>query len=292
MTDNTVTSAAQCPGCLGNSTKLYVVKNSYPIHRCSNCELLFVHPQPSKEELGKLYSASYLSRGNKYAAALDPKHDPNWLNDQCKVEFVKRWCPSGTLLDVGCALGGFLAVAKEHGFEVEGVEIVEYAAEQARTRLHIKVTNSDIYSAELAPESYDVITMWDVIEHLTDPNLALEKIIRALRPKGYVALSTGDISSAWARLTGKRWQLLTPPQHLYFFSQRSMSGLLKRHSFSVKEIHHQSKWVTAAFVLFKAQESFGSIIKPLSTAIRLSGLQNAKININLGDIMTVVAQKS
>ena len=285
-------SAAQCPGCLGNSTKLHVVKNSYPIHRCSNCELLFVHPQPSKEELGKLYSASYFSRGNKYAAALDPKHDPNWLNDQRKAELVKRWCSSGTLLDVGCALGGFLAVAKEQGFQVEGVEIVEYAAEQARTRLHIKVTNSDIYSAELAPESYDVITMWDVIEHLTDPNLALEKIMSALRPKGYIAFSTGDVSSAWARLTGKRWQLLTPPQHLYFFSQRSISGLLKRHGFSVKEMDYQGKWVTAAFVLFKAQESFGSIIKPLSTAIRFSGLQNAKISINLGDIMTVVAQKS
>ena len=183
-------------------------------------------------------------------------------------------------------------ISISHGFEVEGVEIGEYPAEQARTRLHIKVTNSDIYSAELAPESYDVITMWDVIEHLTEPNLAFEKIIRALRPKGYVAFSTGDISSAWARLTGKRWQLLTPPQHLYFFSQRSMSGLLKRHSLSVKEIHHFGKWVTVAFVLFKAQESFGSIIKPLSTALRWSGLQNAKMSINLGDIMTVVAQKT
>jgi len=292
MIDDTAASAAQCPGCLGNNTSLHVVKNSYPICRCSNCELLFVHPQPSQQELDKLYSASYFSRGNKYAAALDPQHDPNWLNDESKVEVVKRWCSGGTLLDIGCALGGFLAVAKEHGFEVEGVEIVDYAAEQARTRLHIKVTNSDIYSAELAPESYDVITMWDVIEHLTDPNLAFEKIVKALRPKGYVAFSTGDVWSTWARLTGKRWQLLTPPQHLYFFSQRSMSGLLKRHSFSVKEIHYQGKWVSLAFVLFKAQESFGNIIKPLSTAVRWSGLQNAKLSINLGDIMTVVAQKS
>jgi SAM-dependent methyltransferase len=271
---------------------LYVVKNSYPIHRCSNCELLFVHPQPSQEELGKLYSAAYFSRGNKYAAALEPQHDPNWLNDQYKVELVKRWCSSGTLLDVGCALGGFLAMAKEHGFEVEGVEIAEYAAEQARTRLHVKVTNSDIYAAELAPESYDVITLWDVIEHLPDSNLALEKIIRALRPKGYVVFSTGDVSSAWARLTGKRWQLLTPPQHLYFFSPCSISGLLKRHSVSVKEIYHQGKWVTMAFVLFKAQESVGNIMKPLAMAVRLSGLHNAQIRINLGDIMTVVAQKA
>jgi 2-polyprenyl-3-methyl-5-hydroxy-6-metoxy-1,4-benzoquinol methylase len=58
------------------------------------------------------------------------------------------------------------------------------------------LSNSDIYSVALAPESYDVITMWDVIEHLTDPNLALEKIINALRSKGYVAFSTGDVSSS------------------------------------------------------------------------------------------------
>jgi SAM-dependent methyltransferase len=290
--DNPVASVVQCPGCRGNSTKLRLVKNSYPILRCGDCELFFVHPQPSNEELGDVYSASYFSRGNKYAPGLDSKHDPNWLNDQCKIELVKRWCSSGRLLDVGCALGGFLAVAQAHGFAIEGVEIGEYAAEQARAKLHTNIINSDIYSAELAPESYDVITLWDVIEHLTDPNLAFEKISRALRPKGYVAFSTGDISSAWARITGQRWPLLTPPQHLYFFSQRSMSGLLKRHSFSIKQICHERKWVTVAFVLFKAQESFGRIIKPISIAARWSGLQNAKISINLGDIMTVVAQKS
>ena len=285
-------SLAQCPGCLGHRTKLRLVKNSYPIHRCGDCELFFVHPQPSQEELGSVYSASYFSRGNKYAPGADPGQDPNWLNDQCKIELVKRWCSRGRLLDVGCALGGFLAVAQTQGFEVEGVEIVEYAAEQARTRLHTKVSHSDIYSAKLAPESYDVITMWDVIEHLTDPNLAFEKISRALRPKGYIAFSTGDISSTWARITGKRWPLLTPPQHLYFFSQRSMSRLLERHSFSMKASFHEKKWVTLAFMLFKAEESFGSIIKPISKAAKWSGLQNAKININLGDIMTVVAQKS
>jgi len=288
----TANAPVRCPGCLNGRTKLHVIKNCYPIQRCLDCELLFVHPQPSKEEIGKLYSASYFSRGNKYVVALDSRQDPNWLNDQSKVQLVKRWCSGGNLLDIGCALGGFLGVAKEHGFAVEGVEIGEYAAEQARDRFHIKVINGDIYSANLAPESYDVITMWDVIEHLTDPDLALEKITTALRPRGYVAFSTGDVSSAWARITGKHWQLLTPPQHLYFFSPASVSRLLKRHDLSVREIQHERKWVTVAFVLFKAQESFGSIIKPVATVLRWTGLQKAKMSINLGDIMTVVAQKS
>lgn len=175
---------------------------------------------------------------------------------------------------------------------VEGVEIGEYAAEQARNRFQIEIINGDIYSAKLAPESYDVITMWDVIEHLADPNLAFKKIMTALRPGGYVAFSTGDVSSAWARVAGKRWQLLTPPQHLYFFSPASMSRLLERHDLSIREIQHEKKCVTVAFVLFKAQESFGRIIKPIATVLRWTGLQNVKMSINLGDIMTVVAQKS
>ena len=289
MTDS---APIRCPGCRNGCTKLHVIKNCYPIQRCLDCGLVFVHPQPSKEEIAKLYSASYFSRGNKYAVAWDSRQDPNWLNDQCKVQLVKRWCSAGKLLDIGCALGGFLGVAKEHGFTVEGVEIGEYAAEQARSRFQIKVMNGDIYSAKLTPESYDVITMWDVIEHLTDPNLAFEKITTALRPRGYVAFSTGDISSAWARITGKRWQLLTPPQHLYFFSPVSISRLLKQHDLSIREIQHERKWVTLAFVLFKAQESFGRIIKPIATLLRWTALQNAKMSINLGDIMTVVAQKS
>ena len=113
-------------------------------------------------------------------------------------------------------------MAREYGYDVEGIEIGEYAAEQARERLRINVFNSDIYSAELEPERYDVITLWDVVEHLPDPNMAFERINRALRPNGYVAFSTGDVSSVWARITGKRWQLLTPPQHLHFFSERSL----------------------------------------------------------------------
>src|SRR5262245_23684701 len=100
MDDLAVSAAAQCPGCLGTKTRLHVVKDSFPIHRCHDCGVLFVHPQPSEEDLRKLYSASYFSRGNKYAAALDPKHDPNWLNDESKVELLKRWCPAGKLLDV------------------------------------------------------------------------------------------------------------------------------------------------------------------------------------------------
>src|SRR5262245_37635742 len=127
--------AVQCRGCHGHNTELYVVKDSYYIRRCGDCDLRFVHPQPSHEELSELYSASYFSRGNKYAALLDPKHDPNWLNDQSRVELVKRWCSRGRLLDIGCAVGGFLAVAKEHGFDVEGIEVARYAAERARSRL-------------------------------------------------------------------------------------------------------------------------------------------------------------
>jgi 2-polyprenyl-3-methyl-5-hydroxy-6-metoxy-1,4-benzoquinol methylase len=290
--NNSLPRTAECPACLGHRTSLHLRKDSYRVHRCSSCELLFVHPQPSKEELEKLYSAAYFGRGGKYDAALPRYDDPNWLNDEGKVAIIKRWRSGGSLLDVGCAVGGFLAVAREHGFEVEGVELAPYAAEQARARLQVNVINSDIYSADLASESYDVITMWDVIEHLSDPNVALDRIFKALRPGGLLAFSTGDASSAWARLMGKRWPLLTPPQHLYFFSQRSISELLGRHRLSVKEIRHQGKWVTVGFVLFKARESFGRMMAPLAAAARWTGVQHWKLSINLGDIMTVMAEKA
>src|SRR6266480_4522217 len=95
MSDKTVALAAQCPGCLGNSTKLHVIKNSYPIHRCSDCELLFVHPQPSKEELGKLYSASYFHAGT----SMLPRGIRSMIQTGSMTSAKSSWSSDGVLVE-------------------------------------------------------------------------------------------------------------------------------------------------------------------------------------------------
>jgi SAM-dependent methyltransferase len=280
----------QCPACPGGGAcSPSFKKNGYSINRCADCGLLFVAPQPSPEELLAIYDADYFRRGNKYR----PKsgEDPNRLNDQSKIELLHRYRTSGRLLDVGCAMGGFLQVAQESGFEVTGVEVAESAASHVRDNLGIPVFNCDLATANLPAESFDVVTMWDVIEHLPDPHPTLAGIHRILRPGGLLLFSTGDASSHWARLTGRYWHLMTPPQHLFFYTPQSARSVLDSNRFDCKEFLYPGKTATVDFILFKAGETFGSVVTPFRAAAQALNLDQLGVYVNLRDIMTAVAEK-
>ncbi len=254
---------------------------------------MFVHPKPSLNDMMELYSADYFRRGNKYSCDQGNRGlDPNRQNDLVKISVLQRYRPSGRLLDVGCGMGGFLEVAREKGYDVSGVEVSEYAAGHVQNELGIDVANCGLPEARLPSESYDLVTMWDVIEHLDDPRPTLQEIHRILRPGGLLALSTGNAGSLWARITGRFWQLLTPPQHLFFYDDKSLVKALELKGFAVKEILYLGKHTTMDFILFKARETFGLVVLPvlaIATALRLT---KARVAVNLFDIMTCIAEKT
>lgn len=282
-----------CPLCGATvSFTLRFVKRGFPIYHCGCCQVLFVWPQPTPDELASLYGADYFRRGNKYCGAeRATTTDPNRDNDLAKLELLRRYQPDGRLLDVGCAMGGFLAVAREQGYDVSGVELSAYAANHARHSLGIEVANCDLLSAGLSAAHYDLITLWDVIEHLADPVATIAEVSRLLRPGGVVALSTGDAGSAWARLSGRYWQLLTPPQHLFYHTESSLRLLLSRQGLDTIEMRHMGKCTTVEFVLFKARETLGAAVAPLAGVARWTGLSHCRVRLNLGDIVTCIARK-
>jgi SAM-dependent methyltransferase len=161
------------------------------------------------------------------------------------------------LLDVGCGTGTFLDEARRAGWAVHGVEVSEYAAREARRR-GLDVTCAA--SEEVAPEvaSLDCVTLWDAIEHVRDPLGVLVKAAQALRPGGVLALSTGDITSLCARLSGPRWHLFNLPEHLFFFSPRSLRELLRRAGCRGARLTREVNWVPVAYVLERVQKSAGS----------------------------------
>ena len=272
--------------------KLKYEKDGYRIYECDKTGTMFVHPQPSQEELNKIYSSGYFTRGNKYTPpAGDRNADPQYFNDQRKLGLLKKFASSGKLLDLGSAMGGFLAVAKDAGFDVEGLEVSSYGAEYTERELKIKVYNSDLPSAKLPSACYDIVTMWDVIEHLRDLDATMAEVSRILKPGGLLFVTTGDIGSPYAKLMGRRWHLLTPPQHLFYFTKKGLSDTLAKHGLGVQEIVHLGKHASLDFALFKAEESFGGIAKGIRKLAQKTGLYRKKLYINLGDIMTAVARK-
>ena len=283
----------RCAGCEGEATTSHdYTKNSYEIHRCSSCGLKFVSPQPSDEELKRIYDSSYFQRGNKYfdkdtsEAAVRTRR-----NDVQKLELVIKHKETGALLDLGCAMGGFLDVAQDSGFEVTGLELSDFSAKHTEKELGCKVYNCDLLQANIPSNSFDVITMWDVIEHLKNPEETLKEIERILKPGGYLFATTGDIGSLYAKITGRYWHLMTPPQHLFFFTRPSLTKMLGRAKLNVKEFVYPGKRASISFILFKARETFGIFVSPLQKLAEMTGLGKKGLYVNIRDIMTCVAQK-
>jgi SAM-dependent methyltransferase len=267
-------------------------KDGFKIFENKDTGLLFVSPIPSQAELKQIYSESYFSRGRKYSPpAGDRTTDPQLLNDRKKLALVQSHKAGKRLLDVGSAMGGFMRVASEAGFSVEGVEVSKFGADYTRKELGLPVHECSLREAALAADSFDVVTMWDVIEHLPDPLDTLAEVRRVLRPGGLCFVTTGDVSSRYARMLGKRWHLLTPPQHLFYFTPKALQRALGDHGMKVVDTSWAGKHASLDFILFKAGETLGPTVSPIRTLAQKLGLAGLRLYINLGDIMTVVACK-
>jgi len=279
-----------CPVCgaPAEAAPRFVV-NGHAIHRCPACTAGFVHPLPAPEAAAALYDADYFRRGDKYAAA---GPDPNRANDEAKLDLLLRFGAPQRLLDVGCALGGFLLAARDRGLSVTGVEVAEAAVRHAREVAGLEVIRGDLAGAGLPAGAFDAVTLWDVLEHLADPYPTLREAHRILKPGGLLALTTGDAASPWARLTGRFWHLLTPPQHLYYHTPRSIGRLLAATGFTPVHTGHPGKRATLGFIAFKAAEATGPPGRLLRAVVRALGLGNVQLHVNLGDIVTVVARKA
>ncbi len=283
----------QCPFCWPNpATSVRFEKGGYSIRQCHGCELLFVHPQPTRQELMEIYDADYFKRGSKYEADDTGRYmGANRRNDLDKLSILARHVNVGRLLDVGCARGGFLQVAREGGFEVTGVAVSEAGVTHACQALGLDVVNCDLPAENLPADHFDVVTAWDVLEHLDDPHATLAEVNRVLCSGGCFVATTGDAGSLWAPMLGRYWQLLTPPQHLFFYHEGNIRKAFEAHGLRVKEVLRPGKYATLDFVLFKAGETLGPVMKPARAFCKALRLSNMQLYINLRDIMVCVAEK-
>ena len=167
------------------------------------------------------------------------------------VEHLSRFVPRGRLLEIGCAYGFFLLEARRR-FDVSGIEIAESAVRSCHGRGLADVRHG-VLDEETVRDlpSMDAIVLLDVIEHLADPNEAFRLLASKLKQKGVVLLTTGDWSSVVARVTGPHWRLMTPPQHLFYFTPKSLRILGQRHGLATVKIGHPWKIVPLSLILCK-----------------------------------------
>ncbi len=276
-----------CPLCGAAATDFWLAKRGWRICRCGHCGLVFTAGSWPAKQAAAFYNEGYFSG-----------HDPAGYTNYCAMETalrrtardrLARLPPGERLLDVGCGPGVFLAAARER-FRAIGCDISSSACRTARAR-GLPVAVADAAHLPFASETFDTVTMWDAIEHLADPVAALREVRRILRPGGSVALSTGDISSACARWSGRYWHLLNPPEHRYFFSLDTLDLVLTRAGLERRAASRAGARYTPAYLVERLVKSLGGSTRSVQWLLRLSWLHALAVPVNLFDIVTVTAVK-
>ncbi len=207
----------------------------FSLLRCGECGALYLRPRPTADEIACFYPADYA------AYKREALQEGSWLSRRLRVYGLEKRCRAvarlakgGRLLDVGCATGDFIALMRRYGnWDVVGVELDVRAASLARERYGLEVLNSSVDALEMPPASFDVITLWDVLEHLPDPRLSLRRMAAWIRPGGHLVIRTPDAGSLYARVWGPYWAGLDVPRHVVVFDRASLARLLASNGFAI-----------------------------------------------------------
>lgn len=283
-----------CIACGNTRFDFFANKNNFNLYKCKNCRLIFVYPLPP--DIHSTYSEDYFRGAKKGFGYVDYDKDKapmvNAFNHFLNI--IEKISPKkGKLLDVGTASGFFLELAQKKGWNVSGIEISEFAASRARER-GLNVSTGTIEDLKVDHGGhFSVITMWDVIEHVSNPIIAISKARELLEDSGIIAINTPDSGSLAAKILGKKWHLIIPPEHLFIFDKKNMEDLLKKHGFEVLLTANIGKKFTLQYIfqtLFRWQKFF--IWRQLAeffASTRWGG--STGIPINLRDNFFIIARK-
>jgi len=272
------------------------VKEGHTIVRCPRCGLLRRAELPGDDELKLLYGLDYFTPGSTG----DPTTYLDYLGDaelhrrtaRKRLRLLERLAPVGSLLDVGCAAGFFVDEAGRRGWDAEGIDLSEEMTAWGRSCLGARVGTLPFASVDLPPESVDVVTMWDYIEHSNDPAADVRRAWTLLRPGGWLALSTGDSGSLVARLSGRRWHLLTPRHHLFYWDRRTLRLLVEQAGLELVQARALGSSYSLRHLVYKLRA--GVDVPPLRVLnhwLDSSRIGGVSVPVNLGDIVTVLARK-
>lgn len=268
------------------------IKPLYPgVLKCQRCGYVFSEQCIPDGELFKSYGKGYFS-GGEYSDYLADKKVMQ-KNFKLRLKTLQNFLKPErhkNLLEIGCAYGFFLDIAKNTFNSVCGIDITEEGTRYAREELKLDVDNDDFLKHDFNNRQFDVVCMWDTIEHLGKPQGYLEKIGRNMGPGGLVAITTGDIESFNARISKDKWRLLTSPTHIHYFSKKVLKNMLNKYGFDVVYSRYCGFYRSIDMTIHRI-----ALVKKnwmnLYNVLHKSRLSKLDFYSNLYDVMYVIARK-
>jgi 2-polyprenyl-3-methyl-5-hydroxy-6-metoxy-1,4-benzoquinol methylase len=241
--------------------------------------------------LRELYGNGYFEHGkyeDEFARARETRRRLSML-ERARVP------QGGRVLDAGCATGDFVNAGGSR-YEMWGLDVSAHATGLARARnpscAH-RILTGFVEEQSFEPASFDAIVMWDVVEHLWDPRQVLSRLVELLRPGGSLFLSTPDIGAWTAKLMQRRWAFMTPPEHLGFFSRRSLAHLLEQAlGLEIVASDASGKWANLGFLVYKLRRVFPDVVPAqLVERFRESSAARLSVYVPTLDVRYVAARK-
>lgn len=225
----------KCPWCGSEKAQInlwlkdeFLSKEDFHICECLNCGLSYTMPRPNKEKIGEYYKSEeyYSHQENKKGFIPRLYESVKKVNLKHKYNLATQGLNVGKMLDIGCGVGDFLHTAEAHGWKCTGVEPSEDAKAIAKTKTKADIINSE--DMENIPDaSFDLITMWHVLEHVDDLKWQIEQLHRLTKTKGRIVIAVPNYKSYDAQYYKELWAAYDVPRHLSHFNKTVLTNIFK-----------------------------------------------------------------
>lgn len=284
-------SGSRCVVCGGGALDPVVHKGGQRYCECADCGHICVDPLPAMEQQAEFYRRQYDE--GQYRSYLDAR--PLKLRTfERRLQAIVSVLPrTEKVLDLGCASGAFVEVARGRGIEAWGAEAVEAAVEAAPDAVRPFLFVKDV-ERESVEGLYDLVTFFDVIEHMRDPRLFIERVRRMLLPWGAIALTCPDRGHYLRTLMGSRWPHYQPFQHFHLFGRTDLRRFLEVAGFDVVAEGPVGKVLTYDYLSQQLQANNPLLSHLLRSAGRIApvSLRNAPLEIRIGEMMMIAKIRS
>lgn len=256
----------------------------FQVVECTKCHLRALYPLPDLEAIEEAYTRV---KDDEYLT-IEPSREIAFTKLLARLNRYTQ--PPGRLLDVGCYTGVFPLLAQRAGWDAYGIEPSAWAAGIAEKRLPQKIQTGYLAQASWPEASFDVVTSWDVIEHVTDPRREIALMARYVKPGGWLFLSTMASQAPIVRLLGSRWPWYMP-MHLFYFTPKTLTAFVEQAGLKPRAILPYPHYTTVQYAVWKLEPYLGPLARLMGSGLKRVGLSRNVIKIDLGDFFLLAAQK-